>query len=151
MSPGNKKLVQIIMFAAVVIVIFKVDWWLHGERPTQQQESIKKELREIPRYPDSKQVSLNSTYKTTSGVLDEENVSNRDSVVIEQWYSSEVGRLGWVSIGTDMRGKEKVLKFCRNNETANLIIRQNESRVGARDTSYKVQIGWGGPWACSVK
>jgi hypothetical protein len=149
MSEGSKRFFQIVGFMAVAIAIFKWDWWLHGGRATQRQELLKKELSEIGRCPDCKQLSLNSTYKMTSGVLDEQDISSREAPEIEQWYSSELARLGWVSKGMEMHGREQIHRFCRNNETVYLTIPQVEEGSGDRDTTYKVQIGWGGPWVCN--
>jgi hypothetical protein len=147
MRKVDKRTLQVVGVMALAVAIFKVDWWFNSERATQRQETLKKELREVPRYPDSKELSLDSTYKTTAGVLDQRNNAPIEAAALEDWYLSKLPPLGWAIKDSEIRSREKVLRFCRDKEGLNILIPQEKAPPGGTLT-YRVQIGWGAPARC---
>jgi hypothetical protein len=138
--------------AAVLIIVFAgmtLDWHFRGAAASRRQDSLKRELNEILRMQGSKQLSLNSSFKTDSGVLDEVDVSAQNADQVKEWYFERLQSAGWTFKGAESRGDDQAFRFCRNQETFFLQFPKNT--LPNHNTDFKVQIGWGGPWDCSYR
>lgn len=147
MTNRKKKVTQIAIVLMLVCTAFISDWVAHRRSATERQQLLQDELRQIGRPAGATQISLNSNFKTTAGVLDEQNRWPGDPQEIPRWYSGKLSELGWAQRGTDVRGNDGVVRFCRNAETLSLTVplRPDNSPLGM---DYRVQLGWGGPWKC---
>jgi len=145
---SRRKTRSICIVVALLFAIFAIDWQISGKKATQRQEAVRNELQQLPPFPSSIRETVNSTFKTTAGVIVEERTVASPESAVEDWYSEEFARLKWKRLSVQRSEERTVMKFCQNNETAVVSIQQDSGANDQATLHYSIQIGWGSPFAC---
>ncbi len=136
-----KRFIQGVVLLSVLIVIMKLDWKLRGPEAMRHLAKVEDELGELRRFPNALLMSKNPSLNGGGGVLDATYVVQGESPTgIENWYKQEFGRLNWRPLSVESHQSKRLLRFCRNEETAILFLPEDSS--GAK-TEFQIQIQWG--------
>jgi hypothetical protein len=143
---GLKKFIQMAIALSVLIVIMELDWKIRGLEAMRHLNKIEGELGELRPIPNALLVSKNPSVKPGTGVLAATYVVQGVSATsIEHWYKEEFGRLNWSPVSVESHQSKRLVRFCRNGETAILILPEDSS--GAK-TEFQIDIGWGSSYGC---
>lgn len=130
----------------VMMCILLADWKINGTKALQRQNKVMEEFDEIRPIPGALLITKNSNYKTAvGGVNAVYEIKGVGTSAIEQWYAQEFDRLHWVPLGEKVHLSKRRKRFCRNGETAILILPE---QITGSQMEYEVQVGWGGPYKC---
>jgi hypothetical protein len=141
-----KRFLQIAIGISVLIVFLKIDWKLRGSEAMRHQDKVVSELDQLRPFSNALLMSKTSSVKTDTGVLDAKyEVQGKSSTGIEQWYKEEFGRLNWRPLSVESHQSKRLLRFCRNGETAILILPEDSL---AAKTEFQIEIGWGSSFGC---
>jgi len=141
-----KRLIQGVILMSVMIVIMKVDWKLRGPEAIRHENKVISELDQLRPPPSAVLMSKRSSVNPGVGILDRSyEVQGVSPTGIEHWYKEEFGRLNWKPLSVESHQSKRQLRFCRNGETAILILPVDG--VGAK-TEFQIDIGLGSPFAC---
>jgi hypothetical protein len=141
-----KKFIQMAIVLSFLILIMKLNWKIRGPEAMRRLNKIEGELGEIRPFPNALLMSKNPSVKPETGVLDATYlVQGAPSTSVERWYKEEFGRLNWSPVSVESHQSKRLLRFCRNGETAILILPDDSS--GAK-TEFQIEIGWGSSYGC---
>jgi hypothetical protein len=141
-----KKLVQFVLGMSIVIIFFKVEWKLRGPEAMRHLAKIEGEFNELRPFPNAVLMSKRPSVKPGTGVLDASYVVQGVPVSgIEHWYKEEFGRLNWSPLSVESHLSKRLLRFCRNGETATLWLPEDSSGT---KTEFQFDIGWGSSFSC---
>jgi hypothetical protein len=91
-----KRLIQGVIFMAVMIAIMKLDWKIRGPEAMRHLGMIEGELGEFRPFPNALLMSKSDSVIPERGVFAATYVVQGEvSADIERWYKEEFGRLNW--------------------------------------------------------
>lgn len=144
-SRTKKGLIVAIGFLVMICILLK-DWKINGAKALQRQDRVMQEFNELRPIPGAVLITKNSNYKTAvGGVNGMYQIEGVGILPIEQWYAQEFARLQWSPRSEEVHLSKRRIRFCRNGESAILILPENATE---HQVQYEVQVGWGGPYNC---